>query len=286
MFIKFAELQQRRKFSLSLFLYINMEFPFALQVGSNKILLHTILESAAYFIGFRYFLYVRKRQGDTITTSNRIWILIASIFGAVAGSRLVGGLEDITALQAAVNKPLFFYQNKTVLGGLLGGLVVVELVKKLIKEKRSSGDLITYPFILALIIGRIGCFSMGVHEATYGLQTSLPWGINLGDGIVRHPVCLYEIVFLATTWILIARLEKKFVLTDGSRFKIFMIAYLSFRFMLDFIKPHYTFNIGLSTIQIAALLGLFYYADEIFHPNKLSCKRLRWQEEIGGAREA
>lgn len=246
-----------------------MHFPAGIQIGGEKMLLHSILESIAYFTGFRYFLYLRKNQGDTITTNKRIWTLIASIFGSVIGSRLLGGLEDIPALQSAFNKPLYFYQNKTVLGGLLGGLVVVELVKKLIKEKHSSGDLITYPFLLALIIGRIGCFSMGVYEETYGLPSSLPWAMNLGDNITRHPVCLYEILYLILTWIGLASIEKRYVLADGARFKIFMISYLFFRFMLDYIKPHYTFSIGLSTIQIAALLGLIYYSDEILHPRKL-----------------
>jgi phosphatidylglycerol:prolipoprotein diacylglycerol transferase len=246
-----------------------MQFPYTIQLGHEKVLLHTILESAGYFIGFRYFLYLRRRQGDTIQTSKRIWIIITSIFGSIIGSRLIGGLEDITALQNAFNKPLFFYQNKTVLGGLLGGLVAVELVKKIIKEKHSSGDLITYPFLLALIIGRVGCFSMGVYEETYGLPTKLSWGMDLGDGFLRHPVCLYEIVFLTLVWLGIAAFEKKWVFADGARFKVFMIAYFFFRFGLDFVKPHYTFSIGLSTIQITALLGLLYYADEIIHPYKL-----------------
>lgn len=246
-----------------------MNFPIAIHAGSYTILLHTIFESLGYFTGFRYFLYLRRKKGDTINTSKRIWIIIASIFGALVGSRLLGGLEDIAALQTAFNKPLYFYQNKTVLGGLLGGLFLVEVVKKLIKEKHSSGDLITYPFILALVVGRIGCFSMGIYEETYGLPTTLPWAMDLGDGISRHPVSLYEIVFLAVLWISLVKTEKKYVLTDGARFKIFMIAYLAFRFLLDFIKPHYTFNIGLSSIQIASLLGLIYYANNIIYPKRL-----------------
>ena len=258
---------------------IVMNFPFAIQVGSEKILLHSIFEFLGYFIGFRYFLYLRKKQGDTIQAQNRIWIIIAAIFGSVIGSRLVGGLEDIAGLKTAFDKPLYFYQNKTVLGGFLGGLVAVELVKKLIKEKHSSGDLMVYPIILALIIGRIGCFSMGVYEETYGVKTSLPWAMDLGDGIYRHPVCLYEIIFLALLGISIAAIERKYLLAEGARFKIFLIGYCFFRFMLDFIKPHYTFNIGLSTIQITALLGLIYYADDIIHPKRLSPQPLKGLKE-------
>jgi phosphatidylglycerol---prolipoprotein diacylglyceryl transferase len=248
---------------------VSMHFPFAIQVGEVKILLHTIFETAAFFVGFRYFLYLRKRQGDVIQSPTRIWIIIGAIFGSLIGSRLLGGLEDIDALQQAFNKPLYFYQNKTVVGGFLGGLFGVELIKKIIKERNASGDLFAYPMILALIIGRIGCFSMGIYEETYGAQSNLPWAMNLGDGILRHPVCLYEIIFLFLLWMTIIQVEKRYTLENGARFKLFMIGYLLFRFTLDFIKPRYTFSIGLSTIQLACLLGLAYYGKYIIHPARL-----------------
>lgn len=245
-----------------------MHFPVFVQLGNTKILLHVIFEMLAFFVGFRYFVYLRKKQGDTIKSSNRIWIILAAIFGALVGSRLIGGLEDISALNNAFDKPLYFYQNKTVVGGFLGGLFAVELVKKIIGEKFASGDLFTYPMIVALIIGRIGCFSMGIYEETYGLPTTLPWGINLGDGSNRHPVCLYEIGFLIIIFILLKKIEKK-NLVNGASLKIWMIAYLAFRFLLDFIKPHYTFSFGLSTIQITCLFGLIYYAPYIVRPTRL-----------------
>jgi phosphatidylglycerol---prolipoprotein diacylglyceryl transferase len=246
-----------------------LNFPAYIQLGSYKILLHAIFETAAFFIGFRYFLFLRRKQGDVIESSNRIWIIIGAIFGSLIGSRLVGGLEDITALQSATNKALYFYQNKTVVGGFLGGLFGVELIKKIIKERNPSGDLFVYPMIVALIIGRMGCFSMGVFEETYGTVTTLPWALNLGDGLPRHPVCIYEILFLITLWLSLVQLQKTYSLANGALFKLFMIAYLTFRLLLDFIKPHYTFNIGLSTIQIACLLGLIYYYRYIVRPKRL-----------------
>ncbi len=246
-----------------------MNFPVMLSFGDTKFPLHGVLEFAAYFIGFRYFLYLRKKQPDAINTSNRIWILIGAILGSIIGSRIVGGLEDPTQIKIADNVFMYFYQNKTVLGGFLGGLWGVELMKKIIKEKHSSGDLFTYPMMLALIIGRLGCFSMGIYEETYGTVTNFFSGMNLGDGKLRHPVTLYEMVFLILLWIGLLKVEKKYQLAEGARFKIFMIAYIVFRFLLDFIKPHYTFSFGLSTIQITCFAGLIYYFTISFRKKNL-----------------
>lgn len=246
-----------------------MKFPVAFQIGASIIPLHAVLETLAFFIGFRYFLYLRKKKGDAIASPSRIWIIIGAIFGAVFGSRLVGSLERPYELFMTNHLFQYILSNKTVVGGFLGGLFGVELAKKIIGEKRSSGDLFVYPMILALIIGRFGCFSMGIYEETYGLPTRMPWGMDLGDEFSRHPVCLYEILFLAALWMGLRQLQKSLVLQNGSLFKLFMIFYLLFRLLLDFIKPHYTYGLGLSTIQLTCLAGLIYYLPYIIQPKKL-----------------
>ena len=246
-----------------------MNFPFILNWAGTPVLWHSIAEPVGILIGFRYYLYLRRKQGDSIASEKRLWILAGAIFGAVLGSRLVGGFENPPAVLAAGNRLLYIYQNKTVLGGFLGGLFGVELVKKLINERQSSGDLFTYPILLALIIGRIGCFSMGVYEETYGTPSRSFSAMDLGDGILRHPVVLYEMLFLIILWIGLKALEQKYILAHGARFKIFMIAYILFRFLLDFIKPHYTFSFGLSTIQIVCIFGLMYYYRYLWGPKKL-----------------
>lgn len=246
-----------------------MSFPFSIQIGTVNFLLHPVAETLGIFIGFRYFLYQRKKTGDALDQGNRVWVVIAALFGSLLGSRLIGGLENITALKETNNILLHFYQNKTVVGGLLGGLFGVELVKKIIGEKKASGDLFVFPFMLSLIIGRIGCFSMGVYEETYGTVTSSLTGMNLGDGLPRHPVTLYEISFLLVLWIALKKTALKKQLANGALFKLFMISYFIFRFLLDFIKPHYTFNIGLSTIQLTCIAGLVWYLPYIIQPKKL-----------------
>jgi phosphatidylglycerol:prolipoprotein diacylglycerol transferase len=246
-----------------------MNFPLSFHIGSLSLQAHAVLEMAAFFIGFRYFLYLRRRQGDAIVPGNRSWILLGAIFGSLIGSRLVGSLERPYELLMTDNIFLYIYSNKTVLGGFLGGLAGVELVKMAIGERRASGDLFTFPIILALIIGRIGCFTMGVYEETYGSYTNSPLGMNLGDGIPRHPVALYEIAFLGLLWIALRAARRRFDLAPGALFKGFMASYCAWRFFIDFIKPAPPVLLGLTTIQLTALAGLLYYLPYILRPKKL-----------------
>ena len=243
-----------------------MEFPYSIQIGGQDILLHGIFEFIGVFIAFRYYLFLSRRHSDGINRTNRIWIIIAATLGAVLGARIVGSLELAYEWKITTEKLEYFWGNKTVLGGLLGGMLSIELVKKIIGEKRSSGDLIAFPLMLGMIIGRIGCYSAGMFEETYGVPTLLPWGMNLGDGLMRHPVTLYEILFLILMWASLIQFEKRYVLTEGSRFKIFLMGYCLFRFLLDFIKPGWRYAFSLGTIQFAALAGLLYYIRYIIKP--------------------
>jgi prolipoprotein diacylglyceryltransferase len=104
--------------------------------------------------------------------------------------------------------------------------------------------------------------------------------MDLGDGQLRHPVALYEIGFLMLLWVGIRLVEKKIRLQEGLRFRLFMIAYLGFRFLLEYIKPREPLLIGLSSIQLACLAGLAYYRITIlkliFNPRAL----IRLPQEI------
>ena len=200
---------------------------------------------------------------------NRVWIICGATGGAILGSRIIGSLENAPEWFSSPAFWYYFNGNKTLVGGLLGGLIGVELVKKIIGEKNNSGDLFTFPLILGMVIGRIGCFSAGIYEETYGFPTKLPWAMNLGDGIPRHPVTIYEIVYLILIWIVLLQMKKRFIFQEGALFKIFIMLYLAFRLLLDFIKPGWRFFFGLGTIQITCILGLLYYAKYIVHPKRL-----------------
>jgi phosphatidylglycerol---prolipoprotein diacylglyceryl transferase len=115
-----------------------------------------------------------------------------------------------------------------------------------------------YPLIIGIAIGRIGCFLTGLTDQTYGTPTNLPWAVDFGDHILRHPTQLYEIIFLLSLLLYLQYRQRK-PMQQGDLFRFFMICYLSFRWAIDFIKPDFHPLLGMSAIQIACLLGLVYY---------------------------
>lgn len=235
-----------------------MKIPFEPSLFGLNIPLHLVFEYLAFLIAFRYYVYLRKRSKDIISNSNRLSIILGAALGALIGSRLIGILENPYALSET---PSFIklLNSKTIMGGLFGGLLGVELTKKIIKESSSSGDLFTFPIIIGILIGRIGCFFSGINEFTYGKETSFFLGMDLGDGINRHPLALYEIAFLLLLFAFLKIIKKSCSLENGTVFKYFMVLYFGFRFLIEFLKPNTFFVIGLSTIQWLCVVCFVYY---------------------------
>lgn len=240
-----------------------LNIPFEPVVFGFSINIHLVLEYLAFFIAFRYYVILRRRSGDIISSDNRLSIILGAAIGALIGSRLVGFLEN-PLVEISKENIIQLLNTKTIMGGLFGGLLGVELVKKRIKETNSSGDLFVFPIILGIFIGRIGCFLSGINEFTYGEETSSVFGMDLGDGILRHPVALYELVFLIFLFFVLKQIQKKIVLKRGDLFKLFMISYFTFRFFIEFIKPNIFYVFGLSTIQLLCVICLLYYSKFIF----------------------
>ncbi len=241
-----------------------MQIPFEPQLFGYNINIHLVLEYLAFFLAFRYYMFLRRKSTDIISSSNRLSIILGAALGALIGSRLVGFLEN-PIIEFSKQNIIQLFNTKTIMGGLFGGLLGVELVKKRIGETQSSGDLFTLPIILGIFIGRIGCFLSGVTEFTYGEETSFFTGMDLGDGVLRHPTSLYELVFLVILFIGLKHLRKTKKLKNGNLFKWFMILYFGFRFFIEFLKPNVFYMFGLSSIQILCIICWLYYRKTIFN---------------------
>jgi phosphatidylglycerol---prolipoprotein diacylglyceryl transferase len=234
-----------------------MQFPVYLHIGPWAIHPHPVFEALAYMVAFR--LALRNFRQDTIATSQRTSILVGGMLGGLIGAKVLVLLQHIDLLWSNPTAwALLIAQGKTVVGGLLGAIVGVEITKYYIGVKQSTGDAFVTPLIFGMMIGRVGCFLTGLDDRTYGTVTSLPWGVNFGDGLLRHPTPLYEILFLLVLFGLI-QFRSRYKSRSGDMFKFYTIGYLSFRFLIDFIKPEFHPILGVSAIQIACALGICYY---------------------------
>ncbi|MBU3125397.1 prolipoprotein diacylglyceryl transferase family protein [Sinomicrobium weinanense] len=242
-----------------------MEIPFSFNLFGYSINIHLVLEYLAFFVAFRYYLFLRKRSNDTISNTNRLSIILGAAIGAFLGSRIVGALENPFFI---INEISFIQllNVKTIMGGLFGGLLGVEIAKKIIGETRSSGDLFVFPIISGIFIGRIGCFLSGIDEFTYGKETSFFLGMDLGDGLLRHPLALYELLFLLILFTGLKYIKTHIILQSGELFKYFMIAYFGFRFFMEFLKPNLFFVLGLSSVQWLCIVCLLYYRKIFLKP--------------------
>lgn len=238
-----------------------MSFPFYLPLGPLRLHPHLIFEALAYFAGYRVYLKQRKREGDHLSTRDRMWIVAAAICGAAIGSKVLYWLGDPALTLRKWNDLFYLMSGKTIVGGLIGGLIAVEAIKRRLGLLRRTGDLFAIPLCVGIAIGRIGCFLAGLSDDTYGVATSLPWGIDFGDGIRRHPVQLYEIVWLGALAIWLGWLARK-THREGDLFKGFMFGYFGFRLAIDFLKPSVALG-GLNSIQWACVIMLLYYCRDL-----------------------
>lgn len=222
---------------------------------------HAVLEFAGIGVGATLYRRARRREGmGSVMAGGSFGILVGLLLGAGLGNKLVFLIERPDVVRGWF-EGRWVMPGQSIVGGLLGGLLGVEAAKRLIGQRQSTGDLMVWPITVGLVIGRIGCFLAGLHDDTYGTVTGLPWGVDFGDGLHRHPTQLYEIVFVLAWSVLLLRLREQWAPVPGLLFKLFLSGYLAWRFAVDGIKPVLIpYPLGWSGIQWTAFLALLAYA--------------------------
>jgi prolipoprotein diacylglyceryltransferase len=187
-------------------------------------------------------------------------VALGCLLGAIAGSKLAVWMEYPHLVRLYWGSPLLVFTGQSIVGGLIGGLIGVEIAKKLAGIRRATGDDFVMPLVVGIAIGRIGCFLAGLHDDTYGVATELPWGVDFGDGVKRHPTQLYDIVVVVTLGLALARARPWLAREPGLEFKLFLAGYLLWRLVIDGFKPvPFAYPGGLSGIQLLAAAFLIGY---------------------------
>jgi len=229
--------------------------------ASTAHLVHLFFEWLAIAVGVQLYRRQRARSGQPgMLQSGHYGVVIGCILGAAIGNKLVFWLE-VPQLWAAHSLDISVWSSgQSIVGGLLGGLIGVELSKKLAGISESTGDNFVLPLVAGTAIGRIGCFLAGLHDGTFGNPTALPWGMDFGDGMALHPTQLYDIVFVLLLGGLLLKLRPRFQAKPGLLFKLYLSGYLLWRLVVDAIKPvPYDYAFGFSGIQWICMLALLCY---------------------------
>jgi len=196
--------------------------------------IHTVFDILAWTCGGLMALWISRRgylSGSQRTPFRDPGYFIALGLGAVAGALAFGSLNIGLAGRWEL--------GHSIAGAIAGGIVAVEIFKLAAHVHGSTGAQFVAPLAIGIAVGRLGCFFAGLPDYTYGTPTALPWGVDFGDSIPRHPVQLYEaaamLAFLLVYLRCIATRSKVF-LTQG--FYLFTAWYAVQRFAWEFLKPY------------------------------------------------
>jgi phosphatidylglycerol---prolipoprotein diacylglyceryl transferase len=213
--------------------------------------LHIVFDLLAWASAAGAGWWVKRRDPEGVARLERVTepsYFIALAIGALIGAWFLGSLNSLRWSNPTL--------SHSVGGALAGGIIAVELWKWRAGVKGSTGASFVLPVAVGIMIGRLGCFFSGIADHTYGTATSLPWGVDLGDGVGRHPVQLYEASAMAmfVIWYLTRRSLNLHIL-----FYIFIGTYAAQRFIWEFLKPYPPLMFGLNIFHIL-MLGLIAYA--------------------------
>jgi phosphatidylglycerol:prolipoprotein diacylglycerol transferase len=188
------------------------------------------------------------QSGLGLTWWERAGIGLGAFCGAMIGAKLPYVLADWDGL---VSGAAWFGNGKTIMFGLVGGYFGVEIAKWALEIRVKTGDSFAVPVAAAVAIGRLACF---VGGCCFGAPTTLPWGVVFPaiDMQPRHPTQLYEFAFHATAAVVLFWFGRRGWFR-GQLIKLYLMAYLIYRFLTEFIRPEPQLWLGLTGYQWAAL---------------------------------
>lgn len=186
---------------------------------------------------------VALRKPPPLPRRERWIVAIAALFGAGVGAKLPFVL---LSSEPFFSRPAWFAEGKTILSGLAGAYLCVEVAKRLFAIREKTGDGFALPLAAAVAVGRWGCFFNGCCGAP--VAPILESGFHAAMAVVLWRLRRVE----ALRWQLL---------------KLYLIAYGAFRFGIEFLRTEPRLAGGLTAYQfaavgMAALLALHWWADE------------------------
>lgn len=177
-------------------------------------------------------------------------IYMAALVGALLGAKVIyliaEGWRDLSLPDAWRR----LATGKSILGGLLGGYLAVELAKKAVGYREPTGDRFALLAPIGIILGRIGCWTQG---CCLGRPCAPGWfAVNDPEGFPRWPAVPLEIAFNVAALAAILALRWKGLLR-AQHFHLYLIGYGVFRFIHEFVRDTPRIGSWLTGYQLAAI---------------------------------
>lgn len=139
--------------------------------------------------------------------------------------------------------------GRTVLGGLLGGWLGVEVMKKFAGIRQPTGGDFALPLAVALGCGRLGCWSAGCCA---GAECAPAWYASVdAAGTPRLPVQLLEAAFHGLAAIALALAARR-GFWPTRRLAAYIALYAVWRFVIEGWRLHPPVVAGLTWYQLLA----------------------------------
>ena len=213
-----------------------------ISLGPVKLYTWGLFVGLGFSVGYLCFYCLARKKG--LAPAKIAGLALAIFAGAILGAKFL-------AYVAAGGGAAF-------MGGLVGAIICgVAYILFVRLDLWRIADLLVLPTLLGIGIGRLGCILINDHQ---GAPTSVPWGILWPDGILRHPVGIYESLvgfgLLAVFWFAKNKLlpersaersrgaeskadpSTRFARSgnNGSLFLLFLLSYSAIRFFLEFTR--------------------------------------------------
>lgn len=220
-----------------------------------------------------FFLEARRRG---VLEEKLLYVVLGSLLLGAFAAKVSTVWRYIDAAPHPTLDGVLLQGGKSVVGGLAGAYAGAIATKRIVGYRSSTGDLFAPAVVLGIAIGRVGCFL----TEQLGTPTSMPWGIRLSPelaarvpncpqcrlGVPLHPSFLYEIAFLLGMLAFLRWMRPR-VRVPGELFKVFLLGYAAFRFLVELVRGNPPMWAGLSGTQLflipSTLLLVLYFAHRL-----------------------
>jgi phosphatidylglycerol:prolipoprotein diacylglycerol transferase len=187
-----------------------------------------------------------------------LWALGGAMLGAKLGMLLFEAPDDFAGTLTRIAS--LDFTGKTVVGGIAGGYLGVEMGKRRLGISVRTGDAWAVAVPLAQGIGRIGCFLNGCCG---GQASDLPWAVTIA-GIPRHPAQLYEAgldLLLAAALFTIREQPRP----QGHLFRWYLMGYALIRLTMETVRDDAHPSLGpLTPVQAVCVLAMLGFGGQLW----------------------